>query len=350
LLFSAVGGFSESAGDPANNFEAAVEIIRYGQSGEAIEERSAVIRGTVFADGYAFYLDERQPDSGEPLEQCARTGDSLRTLVYSRTRADHYQAYWERSAAPRFASPAMQAVALSFCSEPDFQSLETGQMKVALELGSIVPEYFNRYSVQPIEASPGGWRMIAQAPNFLVTEKGTTPMPTPFERGFQLWTIEVRQAAGRPAKLVFTRNFPDDRAVTAVQSGLEPPALQQPVLSVVATFSWGGNLAAVPRVPKPPVLPFSIQDHRGIFDVYTNNRLSLAVEGAAVLRSTNANWAVSEETARRAAMYIQRGLAERDESLKWKPILWGVMLLVSIGFAVAVVLTNTARKKQQTKR
>jgi hypothetical protein len=176
-------------------------------------------------------------------------------------------------------------------------------------------------------------------------------MPTPFERGFQLLTLEVREAAGRPATSVFTRYFPDDRAVTAARSGRELPPLQQPILSVVATFSWSDDLPTVPRLPRPPALPFSIQDHRAIFDVYTNNRLSLAVEGAAVLRSTNANWSVSEESAQRASLYIQQGLADRDESRKWKPVLWGVMLLISLIFAVAVAvgLARTARAKNHPK-
>lgn len=345
-LILAVCGFTQGTGGVPDNFEAQVETIKYGQKGEVIEEKSLVIRGTVFADGYSFYLDEKQPESGEPLEQCARTGDSLRTLIYSRTRAGGYQAYWERSLAPRFASPAMQAVALSLCSEPDFQALESGQMKVALELGGMVPEYFNRYLVEPIEQTPGSWRIIARAPNFLVTEKGATPMPAPFERGFQLWTLEVREADGRPAHSVFTRYFPDDQAVTAARSGLELPPLQKPILSAVATFSWSADLPAVPRLPRPPALPFSIQDHRAIFDVYTNNRMSLAVEGAAVLRSTNANWSVSEESAQRASMYIQRGLADRDESRKWKPFLWGIMLFITLVFAVAVAVgvTKTAGK------
>jgi hypothetical protein len=328
-----------------DTFTAQVEILGFDENGRRMQQSSTTIRGAIFPDGFYVISDEIHPVTKKPLEQCARVNDILYNLQYHPDKVDAYRATLEEGLAPRFLSKAIQCVVLCLSGNRDLEALERGDKHVVLTLGQPIPEYYNTYVVDR-SRMPDAWRLVAKAPNFAIGPKGPVTLPPPYEDGFIFWTLDVETIENIPGKAVFIRFLPSDDAVKARRAGKTPVPLEIKDFVVEMSFSWSRSAFPLGRLPSPPRLPFSVEDHRRIFDFYTNNRVSLQVEGAPIVICTNSQWAISEVTASRAAIHVERGLRERDLAAGfWRRVVLIGMLLVSAFCGVLIIRTIGHRTK-----
>lgn len=326
------------------NFLARIIAVAFEPGVRVPRETESLITGTVFGDGFHAVLPDAGHQSGKPREQLARLGETLYSLQYSPENPEVFRAILEAGIAPRFLSPAMQVVALCFAQESDLIGLEQGEKRIILTLGQPFPEYFNTYRVD-WSGMPREFHLVARAPGFAVGDRGTTPLPAPYTSGFTYWTLTVTSSDGRPNRGVFRRFMPSEDAVVAAQQGKNVSLVEIEELRMEVEFSWNQSAPVPGRLPAPPQVPFWIHDHRRIFDIYTNNRVSLAVEGAPLLRCTNAAWSLPEETARRAAAFVQRGLAERDALMRpWRKVILVSMFIIFGLFAGLILGIKWLRK------
>lgn len=341
---------SVSSEPDSTNFTVRVELKRLDKPGHP-SFKVSTIHGILFPDGFHIINAEKQPVTGKAIEQCARLNDTLYSLQHHRENRDAYQALLEGTLAPRFLSSPLQYTALALMNTQDLKALMIGDKRIILTLGVPFPEYYNTYFVD-LSQFPRAWRLIVKAPNIAVGDKGTVVLPPPYEHGFTYWTLDVELKNRKPSRAIFTRFLPTDDAVKSVREGRKPRVIEIEDSSAELSFSWGSLPFGLGRLPSPPKVPFKVVDHRRIFDINTNNRISLTVEGAPVLYCANDQWTISDATAERAAFYVARGIKETSLAAPlWRKVIIAGLMFVSafvLGAIFWIMSTNSAPKHKST--
>lgn len=318
LALATGGNCHVLAADPVASFQADVRITSYNDDRDntkavTMEQR---LEGFLFSDG--FHVQSPAGSlGGRSSEASAVVSNTVYTLLTRGPRgtSSAYQALVEKGIASRFVSSGLQVVALSLASEGQWEQVARGDTKVVLTLGEPIPEFFNTYLLDRT-GWPNRLQIEARAPNFVVGSTGVVAMPKPYDDGFKYWTLEISYANGKPASAGFKTYWLLESAAADAQAGRMPEQLEALSTSVDVAFRWDPVPNRFGRLPAPPTLPFKFQDHRYVYDTYTNNRASLMVEGAAVLSCSNADWSYPVEMALQASSFVQRGLEARDATLR----------------------------------
>ena len=316
LLASSQCSLTLLAVEPVAGFKATVKLTHYRDNGTPAFAENRTLEGLVFGDG--FHVWSRTESQEETYTQASAV---VSNTVYSlKTRgaqgsASAYQALLERGIVSRFLTRDHQVVALALAIASHWEGVAHGNTKILLSLGEPFPEYYNSYSVDRTEW-PNKISVVARAPDFVLCNTGLVVLPKPYDSGFKYWTLDVDYAAGRPVAARFRKFTPLDSAITDAQMGRTARKLESLAMSADVVFTWGDASRAFDRLPAPPKLPFDIEDHRFVYDTYTNNRVSAMVEGAAVLSCTNIDWSYPIDRAIRVSTFVQRGIASRDAALR----------------------------------
>ncbi len=338
------------AADPAASFQADVRITSYNDDRDRTKAvtKEQRLEGFLFGDGFHV----RSPAGslgGGSTEASAVVSNTVYTLLTrgTRDRFSAYRALVEKGIASRFVSRGLQVVALSLASEHQWEELARGDTKVALTLGEPIPEFFNTYLLDRT-GWPNRLRIEARAPNFVVGSTGVVAMPKPYETGFKYWTLEINYSAGKPISAGFKTYWPLDSAIMDAQAGRMPEQVEALSTSLDVAFSWGTVPNRLSRLPAPPTVPFRFEDHRYVYETYTNNRASLMVEGAAMLSCTNADWSHPVDLALQASSFVKRGLEARDAALhrRWLRPVFFTICAAALAFPALLVW----RKSSKTNR
>ena len=327
VLASGECSLTSLAAEPVAGFKATVKLTHYRDNGTPAFAETRTLEGSVFGDG--FHVWSRTESQKEAYTQASAVASNT---VYSlKTRdaqnsSSAYQALLERGIVSRFLSRDHQVVALALAIASHWEAVGHGNTKILLSLGEPYPEYYNSYSIDRTEW-PNKISVVSRAPNFALCSTGLVVLPKPYDSGFKYWTLDVDYAAGRPVAARFRKFTPLDSAITDAQMGRTPQKLESLAMSADAIFTWGNAPRAFDRLPAPPKLPFNIEDYRFVYDMYTNNRTSSMVEGAAVLICTNVDWSYPLDQAMRASAFVQRGVASCDAAHRrpWlRPVFFGI--------------------------